>query len=156
MLPPACHLVRISVDPTGTIGTPAKPSPGIPGGQGVSDWTLPIISATGYSPRQAPAGARRKRPSAYQAVRPKQLPLARVAVCIDLCLPVSGSPPPNRFGQVFSMAETRVGVLPLAEPAEEIRVLLLRLCCAIVSRNSAEAFGREVTSWSRLGGSSKS
>lgn len=46
--------------------------------------------------------------------------------------------------QVFGMAEKRIGEVPLVEPAEEVRALLLRLCCAVLARNSAETFGNEV------------
>lgn len=42
------------------------------------------------------------------------------------------------------MVEARVGVVPLVEPAEEIRALLLRLCFAVLARDSAEAFGHQV------------
>ncbi len=43
------------------------------------------------------------------------------------------------------MAETRIGSVPLLEPAEEMRALLLRLCSAVLRGKSAEAFGCEVT-----------
>lgn len=46
--------------------------------------------------------------------------------------------------KVFAMAEVRIGTVPLAEPAEEIRALLLRLCCAVLGRESAGVFGCEV------------
>ncbi|CAM9268980.1 unnamed protein product [Ectocarpus sp. 13 AM-2016] len=46
--------------------------------------------------------------------------------------------------QVFSMAEVRIGSVPLVEPAEEVRALLLRLCGAVLRGNSAEMFGCEI------------
>lgn len=46
--------------------------------------------------------------------------------------------------QVFAVAEARVGAVPLVEPAEEIRALLLRLCCASLAKESARGFGCEV------------
>lgn len=46
--------------------------------------------------------------------------------------------------QVFAVAEARVGAVPLVEPAEEIRALLLRLCYAVLARDSAFGFGNEV------------
>eukprot|EP00752_Nemacystus_decipiens_P002612 g2445.t1 len=46
--------------------------------------------------------------------------------------------------QVFSMAEARIGSVPLAEPAEEVRALVLRLCSAVLRGKSAETFGCEV------------
>eukprot|EP00904_Undaria_pinnatifida_P011354 jgi/Undpi1/7349/HiC_scaffold_22.g09822.m1 len=46
--------------------------------------------------------------------------------------------------QVFSMVETRVGAVPLIEPTEEVRALLLRLCCAVLGKDSAETFGIEI------------
>lgn len=42
------------------------------------------------------------------------------------------------------MAEARIGSVPLAEPAEEVRALVLRLCSAVLSGKSAESFGCEV------------
>ncbi|CAM9230591.1 unnamed protein product, partial [Laminaria digitata] len=46
--------------------------------------------------------------------------------------------------QLFSMVEARVGAVPLVEPAEEVRALLLRLCCAVLGRGSAETFCCEI------------
>lgn len=46
--------------------------------------------------------------------------------------------------QLFAMAEARVGSVPLIEPAEEIRALLLRLCNALLRRESSNMFGGEV------------
>ena len=43
------------------------------------------------------------------------------------------------------MVETRVGAVPLIEPAEEVRALLLRLCCAVLARGSAETFASEAS-----------
>ena len=43
------------------------------------------------------------------------------------------------------MVEARVGAVPLVEPAEEVRALLLRLCCALLERGSAETFGHEAS-----------
>ena len=47
------------------------------------------------------------------------------------------------------MVETRVGAVPLIEPTEEVRALLLRLCCAVLGKDSAETFGIEASSYSR-------
>eukprot|EP00903_Cladosiphon_okamuranus_P019980 g18356.t1 len=46
--------------------------------------------------------------------------------------------------QVFCMAEARIGSVPLVEPAEEVRALVLRLCSSLLRRKSAETFGCEV------------
>lgn len=45
---------------------------------------------------------------------------------------------------MFAVAEARVGAVPLVEPAEEIRALLLRLCCTSLAKESARGFGYEV------------
>ncbi|CAM9495550.1 unnamed protein product, partial [Scytosiphon promiscuus] len=46
--------------------------------------------------------------------------------------------------QLFPMAGTRIGSVPLVEPAEEVRALVLRLCGALLRGKSAESFGSEV------------
>lgn len=47
--------------------------------------------------------------------------------------------------QLFPMAEQRIGSVPLVEPAEEVRALVLRLCSALLRGKSAEIFGCEVS-----------
>lgn len=45
------------------------------------------------------------------------------------------------------MAEARIGSVPLIEPAEEVRALVLRLCGAVLIGKSAETFGCEVCTY---------